>query len=200
MKKQVLFIHGGEVFSRYTNYIKFISDYKLDLNKKKPKKWKHSLSDKLGRNYEVIMTEMPCALNSKYKEWKIWFEKYIPFLKSPVILVGHSLGAIFLVKYLSENKLKKKIKGTFLVAAPYDDKDSWFSLDDFKIKKDLSLLTKQGGEVTFYFSEDDFEVPFVDAAKYQKALPDANYRIFKKRGHFLAPSFPEIVRDIKNLK
>ena len=48
--------------------------------------------------------------NARYEEWKIWFERMIPFLNDNVILVGHSLGGIFFVKYLSENLLPIKSK------------------------------------------------------------------------------------------
>lgn len=201
MKKQVWFVHGGESFASYSQYLKFLQDLKIDSPlKKKKKKWRLDMAEKLGQNYDVIFLDMPCAMNAKYKEWKIWFEKYIPFMKSPLILIGHSQGGIFLAKYLSENKLPKRIKSTFFVAAPFDDKDSDYSLADFKLKKDLSLISKQGGQVYFYQSQDDPVVPFSNLEKYQHQLPEATFRVFKKRHHFIGPSFPEIVRDIKSLK
>ncbi len=63
---------------------------------------------------------MPNKTNAQFEEWKIWFEKFIPFLNDGVILVGHSLGGVFLAKYLSENKFPKKIGGVFLVSAVYE--------------------------------------------------------------------------------
>jgi predicted alpha/beta hydrolase family esterase len=200
MKKQVWTVHGGDTFKSYTEYLKFLKEFEIDIKRDWSKGWKSNLGEKLGNNYSVMSLSMPNAFNAKYLEWKIWFEKYIPFMKSPIILLGHSLGGIFLAKYLSENKLKKKIAGAFLVAAPFNDRDSDYSLGDFKLKKNLSLITKQCSQVFFYQSQDDDVVPFVDLGKYQKALPEAAYRIFKNRGHFIGSSFPEIVRDIKNLK
>lgn len=199
MKKQIILIHGGDTFDTYQEYLTFLKNFKIDFKDNESERWKDSLKKKLGRDFEVIQPRMPNAINAKYLEWKIWFEKHIPFMEKRVVLVGHSLGGIFLVKYLSENKFPKKILGTFLVAAPFDDKDSDYTLADFKLPKDLSRLEKQGGELFFYQSQDDSVVPFKDFGKYKKALPSANFREFKNRDHFNQATFPELVRDIKNL-
>jgi predicted alpha/beta hydrolase family esterase len=198
MKKQIIIIHGGETFRNYKEYFLFLKNYKIDFAKSY-KGWKSTLPEKLGRQYEIFQPQMPSPLNAKYTEWKLWFEKYKPIMNKEIILVGHSLGGIFLTKYLSENKLKKKIKGLFLVAAPFDDKDSSYSLGDFKLKKDLSLVIEQCEQVVFYHSKDDFCAPFADLNKYQKAMPGAIYRTYLNRTHFIGSTFPEIIRDIKKL-
>jgi len=43
---------------------------------------------------------MPCIENAKYNEWKIQFEKYLKRTDNDLILIGMSLGGIFLTKYL----------------------------------------------------------------------------------------------------
>jgi predicted alpha/beta hydrolase family esterase len=143
---------------------------------------------------------MPNSMNAKYKEWKIMFEKLFPFFKNNLILLGHSLGGIFLAKYLSENKFPRKIKATFLVAAPYDDKTTKDSLGDFKLPKKLDKFQKQGGKIFLYQSKDDLSVSLVDLKKYKKSLPEAEVVMFRKKGHFNQVEFPEIVKDIKRLK
>ena len=42
----------------------------------------------------------------------------IESLADPIVLVGHSLGASMLLKYLSEYPVQKEIKGVFLLATP----------------------------------------------------------------------------------
>lgn len=142
---------------------------------------------------------MPNKQNAKYAEWKVWFETMVSCLESEVIFIGHSLGAIFLPKYLSENKFPKTIRATFLVAAPYDDKDVEYSLADFNLTNNLADFQKQGGKIFMYHSEDDPVVPFADFQKYQSLLKGATFRIFKNRGHFDQEEFPELVKDIKEL-
>jgi uncharacterized protein len=201
MKKQVMVIHGGETFRSYKDYFKFIKTRKIDFSdyaNRKPN-WKKDLPKNLGKGYEVIFPAMPNPLNARYKEWKIWFDKFVLHIKPGAILIGHSLGGIFLAKFLSENKLGKKIKALFLVAAPFDEKDIKDSLADFRLKKDLSLIEKQAMNIFIYHSKDDKIVPFADSQKFLRQLPGAVFRSLKNRGHFIQEKFPEIVKDIKRL-
>ncbi len=198
MKKQVVVIGGGDVFKSYKEYISYLKNIKLDFNKLKIKRWKETLAENLGNNFEVITMRMPNPANAKYKEWKIIFDKLKPLLKDNVILLGHSLGGIFLAKYLSENNFPKKIKGTFLISAPYEGKNTDY-LADFKLPKKLDKLRSQGGEIFLYHSKDDSLVLIADFEKYKKALPEAKVAVFRNRGHFDQAKFPELVEDIKNL-
>jgi uncharacterized protein len=194
MKKQIIIIGGGNTFDSYKKYIYFLKKKEIDFKMMKSAGWKNTIEKDLGRGFEVILPRMPNPSNAKYLEWKIWFEKIIPHLEKKVVLAGHSLGGIFLAKYLSENKLPKKILAAFLIAAPYDDKDHEESLADFKLKKDLSLLRAQTEKLFIWQSIDDDVVPFADFEKYKKALPNAKYREFKNKGHFAQNNFSEIVR------
>jgi len=199
MKKQIVVIHGGDTFDTYEEYLSFLKSYELNLNKLKTKGWKNSLEEKLGEEFEVFLPNMPNSANAKYNEWTIMFEKLPPFLGDTVVLVGHSLGGTFLAKYLSENKFPKKILATFLVAAPYNDKDSEDSLGNFVLPATLKKFEKQGGRIFIYHSEDDPIVPFVDVEKYTKDLPKAEKNIFKTKGHFIQEEFPELVESIEHL-
>lgn len=197
MKKQVIVIHGGGVFVNYKEYIAFLKKREIDI--KCSGDWKRCLGEKLGKEFEVIIPAMPNYSNAKYPEWKIWFEKLFPFLKNEVVLVGHSLGAIFLARYLSENRFPKKILATILVAAPYDDKRSVARSAGFVLKKDLSQLKNQSEKLIFYHSRDDKLVPFECFKKYKEFLPEANFKELRGRGHFQQNSFPEIIRELRKL-
>lgn len=199
MKKQVIVIHGGDTFDTYEDYLTFLKSFEINFEKLKTKKWKDSLGEKLGSDFEVVMPQMPNKFNAKYLEWQIWFEKLIPFFAEEVIFVGHSLGGIFLAKYLSENQYPKKIKATFLVAACFDDRDADYSLADFVLPSTLIKLQEQGGKLYLYHSKDDPVVPFTDVQKYQQQLPNAHLTVFTDRGHFDQPEVPELVKDIQNL-
>ena len=193
MKKQVVVIHGGDTFKNYKDYLAFLKSYDIEINKLKIKRWKETLAVRLGKGFEVIYPKMPNPMNAKYEEWKIIFNKLSPFLKNNFILLGHSLGATFLAKCLSENKFPKKIKATFLIAVP-------FGYINFIFPKNLKKLQKQGGRIFIYHSKDDKVVPFSNVKRFKKALPEAKTVIFKNKGHFNQTSFPELVKDIKNLK
>jgi len=199
MKTQVIFIHGGETFETYEEYMSFLRDCAVDLDKLRNRKWAENLQSELGDNFDVIVMRMPCKYNAKYSEWKLWFEKHIPLFNDEVILIGHSLGGIFLAKYLSENKFPKKLLGVFLVSSPYDSEASGYDLLDFSLTGGLKQLEEQAGNIFLYHSKDDDVCPFADFEKYRKALPNANTEVFEDREHINQETFPEIVRDIKNL-
>jgi len=200
MKKQVILIHGGSTFDTYKDYLAFLNNLKIDLNRYKRTKWSDSLRQELGNKFDVLLPKMPNPMNAKYDEWKILFKKISFLLDNNVILIGHSLGAIFLVKYLSENKFPKKILATLLVSPPYDDEGLEDSLGDFVLSKNLDKLNKQGGKIFIYQSKDDLVVPYSHLKKYKKALPSVIIREFKKRGHFDQLKFNELIKDIKGLQ
>ena len=71
--------------------------------------------------FVVIKPEMPNKDMARYSTWKLWFEKYFQFLDDEeLILIGHSLGAMFLVKYFAENQFPKKVAQLHLVAPVLD--------------------------------------------------------------------------------
>lgn len=200
-KKQVVAIHGGETFNTYEEYFSFLKDFEIDFERIKfrEKSWKKKLPEELGSDFEAILPEMPNALNAKYAEWKIMFDKFIPFLRDQAILIGHSLGGIFLAKYLSENIFPKKIAASFLISAPFGDKNAKPSLGDFAFGGSLAKLQEQGGKIFLYYSKDDACVPFADLEKYKRELPKAEAVVFEDKGHFSQSKFPDLVEKIKNI-
>lgn len=198
MKQQVFAIHGGNAFDTYEEYIADLKQQEVTIERTRSLDWKGNLQKVLGDSYEVILPRMPNSQNARYAEWKIWFEKFVPQLKEDVIFIGHSLGGIFLAKYLSEETYPKQIKATLLVAAPYNAPDD-HPYVDFNILTDLSGLEKQGGKVILYHSKDDQMVPFSNFERYQRELPSAVVRVFNDRQHFNSADFPELIVDIQNL-
>ena len=193
--QQVVVIHGGDSFTTYEEYLDYLKDFPIELEGGKG--WKSGLSEALGPAYQVILPRMPNAMNARYAEWKLWFEKYFPYLEDGVILVGHSLGGSFLAKYLSEELYPKKIKALMLVAAPLDGPVE--GSGDFLITKPLAPLENQVERIFLYHSTDDEIVPYAECEKYRAQLPKAEARTFTDRGHFLTEEFPELVADLKGL-
>lgn len=198
-KQQVVVIHGGDVFESDDKWHQYLEEEKEPrFETMMNEDWKDTLQGDLGGEYEVIIPSMPNKQNAQYEEWKIWFEKHIPHFNDEVVFVGHSLGGVFLAKYLSENEYPEQIKATLLVAAPFEMSGMDYILADFALEGDLSLLHEQGGDIYLYHSKDDPVVPFADFEKYQEKLPNTQTRIFEDKEHF-GNDLPEIVEDIKNL-
>ncbi len=198
MKKQVIVIHGGDCFLTKEGYISFLQSFQIDsLDYFFGKDWKKLLQQNLGDDFQVIAPRMPNQFDARYAEWKIWFEKLIPLLNEEVILVGHSLGGTFLAKYLAENDLGKKIQSLHLVAPAYDAEGTDYDMCDFVMPEDLKKVAEQCANIFIYQSKDDIAVPFLNAEKFTKAIPEARLVSFADRGHFNQESFPEIIENIK---
>ncbi|MBN2052815.1 alpha/beta hydrolase [Candidatus Woesearchaeota archaeon] len=196
-KIQVMLIHGGMTFRNRKDYLHYLKTRKISVD---TKRWSDDyLKQNLGKGFEIIKPRMPLPENAKYPEWKIHFERYFPFFRNNIILIGNSLGSIFLAKYLSENKFPKKILSTYLICAPFNDTLPEEDLvGGFKLKSDLSLLEKNSPHLTLLFSKDDDVVPVSHAKKYAEKLKNAKIIIYKsKNGHFKISKFPEIIRMIK---
>lgn len=205
-KTQILIVHGGMTFKNQKDYLHYLKTRPVSIENRE--RWSDEyLTKNLGKNFEIIRPRMPLQDNAKYEDWKIYFERYIPHLRNNVILVGGSLGGIFLAKYLSENKFPKKILSTYIIGAPYDNTVIGEDLvGGFKLKSDLSLLEKNTKNLYLMFSKDDDCVPVSHAGKYAKKLTlrqaqgkqTTKIIIYKsKNGHFNIPKFPEIIKMIK---
>ena len=200
-KTQIFYIHGGMTFKNKKDYLHYLRNRKILIEGKI--RWSDDyLNQELGNYCEIIRPHMPLHENSKYEEWKIHFERYFPYLRNNIILIGESLGGIFLARYLSENKFPKKILSTYLIASPFDNTLSLPEEDlvgGFKLKSDISMIEKNSKNLNLLFSKDDDSVPVSHAEKFRKKLKNANIIIYdSKNGHFRISEFPEIIEMIKN--
>lgn len=207
-KRQIVIIHGGDPYRSYEEYLTELKAEELEpADFKRGRRWKDTLQEKLGANFEIFYPQMPMMENARYSDWKIYFEKLIPFLNDNAVFIGHSLGGIFLAKYFSENIFAKKIGAVMLVAAPYDTDDknnTNESINDgmggFSFQKSLKFLAQQVETIYLYHSKDDPAVDFADIEKFSAELPKAIRREFTDREHFRQKDFPELVRDIIDLQ
>lgn len=185
MKTQVLFIQGaGE------------GAYKED------KLLAASLRQTLGTDYEVIYPEMPDEVNAPYEQWKDKLMNELTALKGSIILVGHSIGASVLAKFLSEVELKKPIHGVFLIANPFWGGDGWLyeGYEELELPQDFSAKLSKNTPIFLYQCRDDEIVPFAHLALYAQTLPQATVREIEKGGHQLNNDLSAVAKDIKSLK
>jgi predicted alpha/beta hydrolase family esterase len=195
--KQLLIIHGGDSFSTYEAYRQYLDQkqpdyYKLTHNLR----WKEQLGSQL-EEFDVLYPTMPNSANAVYDEWVVYFSKIIPLLKDDFQLLGHSLGAMFLAKYLNDHPLERPANKLILVSGGYSEPAG--ELGSF-IVTSTKNLPQSAHEVHLIHSTDDPVVPFSELAKFQADLPDAISHIFEDRGHFTEETFPEIIDIIKSVQ
>jgi predicted alpha/beta hydrolase family esterase len=181
MNKQVLFIQGGGE-----------GGYQADVN------MVASLQNELGKDYQVIYPELRSDEDAPDFGWVKQIGEEIDKMKDDVILVAHSLGASMLLRYLSENKVSKRLSGIFLLATPYwNGNEEW--KQGLKLQKDFAEKLPKDVPVFFYHCQDDDEVPFDHLAFYRDNLPGATFWEIENGGHLLDNNIDLVSKDIKGL-
>lgn len=182
MKEEILFIHsaGPQGHHEGSNYLVTY------------------LQNNLGPSYEIVFPEMPDPENPHYRSWKRTLNGVFDSVDNDLILIGHSLGASVLLKYLSEEKVDRKIKGLFLIGAIHWGKEEW-EVEEYMLNKNFSAKLRDIPNIFLYHSKDDEVVPVTHLYYYAEELPNAITREFNNRGHLFGRGFPELVEDIKKL-
>ena len=148
--------------------------------------------------YTVNIPEMPEPYKPVYEEWKNILEKFE--IGEETILIGHSCGGGFLVRWLSEHNIRV---GKLILVAPWLDpkdelKNGFF---DFEIHSNLVEKTKDG--ITMFYSTDDEEDILESVEKIKSVAINIKIVEFSDKGHFTesdaVTELPEILEEIKDL-
>lgn len=136
--------------------------------------------------------EMPAPYDPIYEDWKREFERQS--IDEDTLLVGHSCGAGFLVRWLTESD--QVVKHLVLVAPWLDPNHESGDLFDFTI--DPELEKKAGLGIDIVYSTNDGEEMQQTLAFLKDHLPAARYHGFVKYGHFCLKDmntreFPELL-------
>ncbi len=160
-----------------------------------------SLRRALGPRFEVRYPAMPNEDDAPYDQWRQQIEQELAELPGPVVLVGHSVGASVLMRWLSERMDEKAIVGVFLVACPFWGGDGWRyeGYEELALPPGFAAGLPTGTPVYLYHCRDDATVPFDHLALYAKALPQATVRAFDEGGHQLNDDLSAVARDIASL-
>ena len=188
----VLFVDGGMTFPDHNSFLEYVRTRELSLERFVY--WKHTFAEEL--EVPVIPIPMPCKDNAHYDAWEITFSRYLELVEGDLVLVGFSLGGIFLAKYLSEHELIDRVGKVILVAPPFDDTLSSEPLTNGFVLGDLSRLAEY--DVGLFFSKNDTVVPIEHAEKYRSALPSADIHVLDAADHFIQEEFAEIVGAIRS--
>lgn len=175
---EVLFVHGsGE------------DGYKAD------QPLAASLQQHLGTDYNVRYPKMPQDEASPDFGWLRKIGEEIAAAPGKIILVGHSLGASMLLKYLSENK-ESRIRGMFLLATPFwSGNEDW--VQGLKLRDDFASALSRDVPIFLYHCEDDEEVDIAQLAMYEAEIPWASVRRLPKGGHQFNNDLAFVARDLR---
>lgn len=136
--------------------------------------------------------EIPEAYNPQYDLWKREFERFP--INEETTLVGHSCGGGFLVRWLTENKVKV---GKVVLVAPWLDPDRSKTTDFFEFEIDSKAVDRVR-ELHVLVSDDDDADIHESVEKIMNVLPKAKIHRFRDKGHFTfgqmkTDKFPELL-------
>lgn len=135
--------------------------------------------------------EFPQPFDPVYESWVEVFEQYD--VNEETVLVGHSCGAGFLLRYLSEhpNIAPKRV----ILVAPWLDPERELSTSFFDFVIDVELVTRT--DLHVFVSSDDEDYILTSCERIRQVLPNATYHEFTDKEHFCIPEFPELLEGIQ---
>lgn len=143
--------------------------------------WLKNELEKSG--FEVIVPRFPTPLDQSLESWTRTIAKYENSINEETVLIGHSLGAAFILSYLE--KTGKRINVAFLIApfhkllgSPYDQLNRTFIDKQFDWKKIKSSCNK----FFIFASDNDKHIPLHITKELVKNL-SGKFTIVPNGGH-----------------
>ena len=148
------------------------------------------------RDIKADTPEMPLAYAPEWNRWKREFERFD--VNEDTILVGHSNGGGFLVRWLSENKDQKV--GKVVLVAPSFHKNEHVDSAFFDFEIDSELVSRTKG-LTVFNGKKDSESVHETVERILKEISGAKLVEFENNGHFITEdmegeSFPELLEEV----
>ena len=151
-------------------------------------------------NQNVIAPNFPVGLEiQNYDAWKNELDKYKDKINEHTVFIAHSIGPIFIVKYVLENNIK--IDSLYSISGF----NGLINIKDFdKVNKsffmpDILDFDKRCDNRIAFFSNNDPFVPYKLLDDFSKQIV-SKVHIVKNAGHFIEDDgyneFPELLSAI----
>ncbi|NQT49201.1 alpha/beta hydrolase [Candidatus Kuenenbacteria bacterium] len=150
------------------------------------------------KDIETCTPEMFKSYAPDYSLWKSEFEKNV--INEKTILVGHSCGGGFLIRWLSENKNVKI--GKVILVAPWLDPENTRNNNFFEFKIDSNIVSRTEKFLIFNSTNDDKDI-HESLEIIKNNVDNVKIRNFENYGHFCyrnlgTDAFPELLEEILN--
>lgn len=165
--------------------------------------WMREELEKLS--IQCIVPCMPTPHGQSLNSWlEVFGQKYLNYVNEDTILIGHSLGAAFLMKWLE--RVNIKVRATVLVGVfignvgieKFDSINETFFVDPF----DWETIKKNSGKIFCYYGSND---PYVSPSHFDYIANNLNAHkiLISDGGHFNVAtgytSFPHLLIHLKRL-
>jgi hypothetical protein len=163
----------------------------------KERHWKSWLKRELEKKGIEVSNELyPEDWLPDYGKWKEVFEKNK--ISENTVLVGHSAGTAFILRWLSENK--RKVNKVILIAPSVVKAGKYEYLSRLKDFEYDSFLKKYFNKIVVFYSDDDDE-DIVKSAKQIHERLEGKLINLRNHGHFCfedmgTEEFPELLKEV----
>jgi aminopeptidase N len=159
------------------------------------------------RGAKVFVPQFPLDKQQNLNNWLATFKKRVPFeLDENTVLIGHSIGATFLLSILNRQQ-KSPLRASIFVSGFYDTLDEDYLHELTKtfvnLNFDWPLIKQNAGEIFQLHGDDDPHVSLAQAKRLAKKL-GSNLTVVKGGGHLnrrtgYVKKFPELLQIIDKL-
>lgn len=168
--KNAIILHGKPTKERYEN---------PEIPKPHQANWLPWLGRQLSsRGVDVSIPALPRPYFPVYEDWEAVFPGDV--VSPETCLIGHSAGAEFILRWLSENKTKRV--GHVALVAPYHDFESKYG--DFSRYELDAGITERSERLTILNSHDDDQPIQANVERLTTALSYAQLIELDGFGHF----------------
>ena len=157
-----------------------------------------------GLGYLVVVPNFPTPDNMSLQSWLDVFEEVKPLLDEESLLIGHSVGATFLLTALEE--LEKQVKAVFLVSgllrSVKSEEFNPFLVSFWQKEFDWRKIKANAGHFFVFHSDND---PYIELGQAEELAEKLGVELIlvKGAGHFNEAAgyteFPLLLEKIKNL-
>lgn len=164
--------------------------------------WIPWLKDKLGnKGWNVVVLVFPTPEAQNLASWLEVIEPYLNKIDNKSILIGHSIGATFILHILE--RLSTPVKASYLVSGflgPLGNPEFDQINQTFMKNFDWKTIKSNSEKFYVYHSDNDPYVPTEKAEELSKSL-GTNVTMVENAGHFNTDSgytkFERLLNDIK---
>ena len=157
------------------------------------------------KRFKVVVPKMPDTHSPKLSSWLPQLQRTAGRPDENLLLVGHSVGCITILKYLEELKENEKIGGVVLVAGFTEDLGVGYEKlkNFFERSIDFEKIKTKSKYFVAIHSDDDPFVPVKHGDVFKEKL-GAKLIIKQNMGHFSGPvdhtksitSLPDVIEEI----
>jgi len=145
-----------------------------------------------------LVPDFPNSQNPRYKDWKNHLMKTLSVeLDEDSVLIGHSLGAGFIQRLLTEEEIE--VKAIVLVAPTVTDCKIPEIKDFFVNPFDYEKIKEQSGKIFIFASDDDPFIPLEEVKLLGEKL-SMTPEFLTAREHLWQENLPELDRILLQLQ